>query len=53
VTARLGARQRGTNPEQDSLVGSVVTRVNGFKLKEGRFRVDIRKQLFTIRAVKH
>ena len=53
--SQAGSKAKGNKPRAGlfSRVCCDKTRVNGFKLKEGRFRVDIRKQLFTIRAVKH
>jgi len=50
------------SPEERRLQGDLIVafqylkgayRNKGFKLKEGRFRLDIRKKFFTMRIVKH
>lgn len=38
-------------PEKDSLLGTVVTGSIGFQLKEGKFRLDSRKEFFAVRGV--
>jgi len=46
----------GCEKEEDRLLSRVCwnrTRGNGLKLKEGRFRLDLSKNFFMIKVVKH
>ena len=52
----LSVSKRGYKKEEVRLISRVCcdrTRGNAFKLKEGRYRMDIRNNAFMIRVVKH
>ena len=56
LRAALQYLKRDCKKERDRLFSSICcdsTRRNGYKLKEGGFRLDLRKKIFTIRVVKH
>ena len=55
LTATFQYLKRGHKQERSRLFGSIDksrTRGNGLKLKEGRFRLDVRGKFFTVRVVR-
>jgi len=56
LTAAFQYLDRAYRKEANNLFSKACcdrTRSNGFKLREGRFRLDIRKNFFTMRVMKH
>jgi len=56
LTAAFQYLKRGYKKAGEGLIARACsdrTRGNGFKLKEGRFRLDIKKKFFTMSVVRH
>jgi len=53
LTAVFQYLKRPYRKDGENLFNSAITRSYGSKLKEGRFRLDIRKKYFTVSTMKH